>query len=115
MLTSQMLAWQVWSLRQSHQFGGVQKAIGRSGPQKTPAVTVMAGAHTTINNQLKVAAATAMDTATMTATKMTMKTKTMAAAAAAAWQQCGGSSGSSAAAAQGQRGGGGQLGGSGGS
>jgi hypothetical protein len=35
---------------------------------KTPAVTAMAGKQTTINNQLKEAAATAIETATMTAT-----------------------------------------------
>jgi hypothetical protein len=32
--TSQMLVWQAWSLQWSHQFGGAQNAIGRSGPQK---------------------------------------------------------------------------------
>jgi hypothetical protein len=57
---------------------------------KTPVAAVMAEAQTTINNQLKVAAATETKTMTMTATMMTMKTKAAAvAAAAAAWQQCG--------------------------
>ncbi len=37
---------------------------------KTPAVTVMAGAQTTITNQLKVVAARAMEMATMRATKI---------------------------------------------
>ncbi len=32
--TSHMLAWQAWSLRQSHQFGDARNTIGRSGPQK---------------------------------------------------------------------------------
>ena len=51
---------------------------------KTPAVTAMVGAQTTINNQLK--SGTATETATMTATTMRMETKaTSVAAAAAAW------------------------------
>jgi hypothetical protein len=53
---------------------------------KTPAATAMVGAQTTFNNQLK--SATAMETATMTATKMRMETK--AKAAAEARRQCGG-------------------------
>ena len=62
---------------------------------KTPAVTAMAGAQTTINNQLNASTATA----TMTATTMTMET-TATVAAEARWQHIGG---------------GGQLGGGGGS
>jgi hypothetical protein len=58
---------------------------------KTLAATAMVGAQTTINNQLKAVTATAMETAMMKATTMTMKTK--------------------AAAARRQRVGGGQLGG----
>jgi hypothetical protein len=49
-----------------------------------PSATAMAGAQTTINNQLKAAAVTAMETATMTVMTMTMKRKAMAAAAAEA-------------------------------
>jgi hypothetical protein len=41
---------------------------------KTPASTAMAGAQTTINNQLNVVAATVMEMATMTAKRMTIKT-----------------------------------------
>jgi hypothetical protein len=41
---------------------------------KTPAVTAKAGAQTKINNELKVVAATATITATMTAMTMTIKT-----------------------------------------
>jgi hypothetical protein len=61
---------------------------------KTPWVTAMVEAQTTINNQLKAAAATAMETAT----RMTIK---MQAAEAAALQQlsvCGGGSAALAAA-----------------
>ncbi len=67
---------------------------------KTPAATAMAGAQTTINNQLKAATATATATAMMAVTTITMKTKaTVVVAAAAARQQCkGGSNGSSATA-----------------
>jgi hypothetical protein len=43
---------------------------------KTPTGTAMAGKQTTINNQLKAAAATATETATMTATKENVTTKT---------------------------------------
>jgi hypothetical protein len=64
---------------------------------KTPAVTVMAGAQTTINNQLKAATETVTETATMTATTMTMETKATA-----------------VAEVRRQHGGGSQLGGSGG-
>ena len=52
----------------------------------------MAGAQSTINNQLKAATATVTETATMTVTTMTIKTKVTAAAAAArheAWWQRG--------------------------
>ncbi len=42
---------------------------------KTPVGTTMAGKQTTINNQLKAVAATATETATMTATMMTKSTK----------------------------------------
>ena len=66
----------------------------------TPAVTAMAGAQTTINNQLNASMATAMETATM----MTMETKATV-AAEAQWQRGGGGGG----------GGGGQLGSGGGS
>jgi hypothetical protein len=52
---------------------------------KTPAATAMAGAHTTINNQLREAAAMATETVAMKATMMTMETK--ATATAAAWQE----------------------------
>jgi hypothetical protein len=62
---------------------------------KTPAVTAMAGAQTTINNQLNALIATVMETVTI----MTMETKATA-AAEARWQRGGG--------------GGGQLGGGGG-
>ena len=62
---------------------------------KTPTVTAMAGAQTTINNQLKAAT----ETATVTATTMTMETKATA-VAEARWQHLKG---------------GGQLGSSGGS
>jgi hypothetical protein len=48
---------------------------------KTPVATTMAGARTTINNQLKAAAATAMAIAKKTETTMTMKTKAKVAAA----------------------------------
>ena len=65
---------------------------------KTPAVTAMVGAQTTINNQLK--SGTATETATMTATTMRMETKATLVAAAAEVRR--------------QRGGGGQLGGGGG-
>jgi hypothetical protein len=47
---------------------------------KTPAGTAMAGKQTTINNQLNAAAATATETARMTATTMTKSTKATAAA-----------------------------------
>jgi hypothetical protein len=40
---------------------------------KTPAAIVMAGAQTTINNQLKLAAAMATETAMMTATRKNEK------------------------------------------
>ncbi len=53
---------------------------------KTPAVTAMAGAQTTINNEQKSVTATATKTATMTETTMTMETKAMA-AAEALWQR----------------------------
>ncbi len=56
---------------------------------KTPMVTAMAGAQTTINNQLKAATATATETGRMTATTMTMETKATA-AAEARWQHLGG-------------------------
>jgi hypothetical protein len=57
----------------------------------TPAAKAMAGTQTTINNQLKVAAATVTERTTMTATTTTMKTKAKA-ATAAAWRlgACGG-------------------------
>jgi hypothetical protein len=69
---------------------------------KTLAATAMAGAQTTINNQLKAVAEMAMMTATMTI----MKTKAMA-AVVASWRQLGGGGGgvggSSLAAAWRQR------------
>jgi hypothetical protein len=49
---------------------------------KTPGATVMAGAQTTINNQLKLSAAMAMEMATMKATTAKMKMKPKAAAVA---------------------------------
>jgi hypothetical protein len=49
---------------------------------KTPAVTAMAGAQTTINNQLKAVAETGMEMVTMTAIMTTMKTKAEVAAVA---------------------------------
>jgi len=61
---------------------------------KTPAVTAIVGAQTTINNQLKSGMAT--ETATMTVTAMRMETKATSVAAAAEARR--------------QRGGGGQLG-----
>jgi hypothetical protein len=68
--------------------------------RKTPAATAMAGAQTTIINQLQVAAATATETAMMTVMTTTMKTKAKAKAkAGAAWQLCGGQRGGSAAVA----------------
>jgi hypothetical protein len=45
----------------------VENGVAAAAP-KTPVATAMAGAQTTINNQLKVSAATATETATMTAT-----------------------------------------------
>jgi hypothetical protein len=45
----------------------------------------MTGAQTTINNELKAVAATAMETTMMTATMTTMRTKATG-AVAAAWQ-----------------------------
>ncbi len=78
------------------------------------AVTAMAGAQTTINNQLKAATETATETTTMTGTMMTMETKvtTMASssggsmgaaaslvAAVAAWQEHGIGGGGSTAVA----------------
>jgi hypothetical protein len=57
----------------------------RGCKEETLAGTAMAGAQTTLNNQLNAVVATAMDTATMTAMMMiTMKRKVMMAAAAAA-------------------------------
>ncbi len=71
------------------------------------AVMVMAGAQTTINNQLKAAMATVTETATMNGTTMMMETKATTVASgsgggsgsegtvaslvavAAAWQECG--------------------------
>ncbi len=47
---------------------------------KTPAGAAMVGKQTTINNQLKAAAATATEMATMTATTMTKSTKATVAA-----------------------------------
>jgi hypothetical protein len=49
---------------------------------KTPAATAMMGAQTKINNQLKAAAATKMETGMMTATMLRMNVKAKAAAAA---------------------------------
>jgi hypothetical protein len=55
----------------------------------------MVGAQTTINNQLKAATATATEMAMMTATRITMRIKAMAATAVAAsavaalWQRVG--------------------------
>ncbi len=66
--------------------------------RRTPAATAMVGAQTTINNQLKAMAATVTETATMTATMMTIKMKAMA-AKEAAWQKHSVSGGGSAAAA----------------
>jgi hypothetical protein len=51
---------------------------------KTLAATAMVGAQTTINNQLKAAMAIVTETATMTATRITMRTKATAVVAAAA-------------------------------
>jgi hypothetical protein len=78
----------------------------RHSGDKDTAATAMAGPQTTINNQLKATVARAMETATLTATMMTVKTKVTAAvagAAAAAWQQCSGGGSSSTAAARGWR------------
>jgi hypothetical protein len=33
--TSQMFAWQAWSLQRSRQFGGAQNALKQSGPQNS--------------------------------------------------------------------------------
>ncbi len=71
---------------------------------KTPAVTVMAGALPTINNQLKAAAAMAMETMT----SMTNKMQATAAAVAAWRQRSIGVGGSAAAAVCHQRSGSGQ-------
>jgi hypothetical protein len=65
---------------------------------KTLAATAMAGAQTMLNNHLNAVAATATETARMTATTTTMKTKVMA-AMAAAWRQSVGGGSSSVAAA----------------
>ena len=51
---------------------------------KTPVATAMAGAHTTINNQLKAVTAMVTEMTRMTATTMAMETKAMMAARAAA-------------------------------
>jgi hypothetical protein len=70
-----------------------QQLCGSTVATKTPAATAMAGAQTTINNQLKAAAATVMETATMTATTKTNK-----------WRQHSiGGSGSAAAVAEARR------------
>ncbi len=71
---------------------------------KTPAATAMAGALPTINNQLKVAAAIAMETMTTT----TNKTQATGAVAAAWRQRSLGVGGSAVAAVCHQRSGGGQ-------
>jgi hypothetical protein len=67
---------------------------GSAVATKTPAATAMAGAQTTINNQLKATAATAMEMATMTAMMKTNK-----------WQQhsIGGNDSTAAVAAAQQR------------
>ncbi len=90
---------------------GSSRAVGAALPpraatvaMKTPAATAIVGALPTINNQLKAAAAMAMETMTTTTNKMQAT-----AAAAAAWRQgCIGVGGSAAAAVCHQRGGGGQ-------
>ena len=51
---------------------------------KTPVATGMAGAETTINNQLKAATAAATEMARMAATEMTMEMKAMVVVPAAA-------------------------------
>ena len=51
---------------------------------KTPAATAMAGAQTTVNNQLKAATPMGTKMVTMTAMTMTMETKATAVAMAAA-------------------------------
>ena len=57
---------------------------------KTPMATAMAGAQTTISNQLETVTATATEMTTMTVTTMTIETK--ATVAAEAWQHCVGGS-----------------------
>jgi hypothetical protein len=71
--------------------GGIDVDGGGSGStapvtvaMKTPAETAMTGGKTTINNQLKAAAATVTKTAMMKAMATTMKMKAMAATVAAA-------------------------------
>ena len=49
---------------------------------KTPVVTAMVGAQTTINNQIKAATTMAMEMATVTATAMSIKMKATATAEA---------------------------------
>jgi hypothetical protein len=65
---------EVW---QHHSISGGSRAVGaalllRAAPvaTKTPAVTAMVGALPTINNQLKAAAAMAMETTTTTTNKI---------------------------------------------
>jgi hypothetical protein len=88
---------------------GGSRAVGAALPlrtatvaTKTPAATAMAGALPTINNQVKAAAAMAMETTKTT----TNKTQATAAAAAAWLQRSVGLGGSAAAAVCHQRGGG---------
>ncbi len=70
-----------------------ERGVGGDGS----AATAMAGAHSTINNILKEAAATATEMTAMTATTMTMEMK--ATAAAEAWRKHGVGGGGSAATA----------------
>ncbi len=74
-----------------------RKLGGSAVATKTPVATLMAGAQTTINNQLQAVVATATETATMTATMTTIKTMATAVAVAAWRQRSVGGRGSAAA------------------
>jgi hypothetical protein len=94
-----------------HIISGGSRVVGAALPpraamvaKKSPAVTAMAGALPSINNQLKAAAAMAMETTKI----MTNKTQATVASAAAWRHRSVGVSSSAAAAVCHQRGGGGQ-------
>ncbi len=64
-----------WKWAAGWQGGGGGSGGSAAAVTKTPAATAMVGAQTTINNQLKVATATATEIAMMTATMIMMRTK----------------------------------------